>query len=121
MTCRDFEDSMVEHFAASDDVWLREVVVRERWNDLTASPNHDHLAVCSDCQQSLLQFLRTRGSVDYNLHPCFHVAFYSAEVPERCLDKQHGMYVIITDPSKRGGIVIGFCPWCGTALPTSPA
>ena len=120
MTCRQFEDSMVEHFSASDEASLRALIVRERWDDMPASSRRDHLAACSDCQQSLLQFLRIRGSVDYTLHPCFHVAYYSAGVPERCLDTRHGTYSIITNPSNQAGIVIGFCPWCGASLPTSP-
>ena len=39
-------------------------------------------------------------------------------VVDRCLDKSHGMYSIITNRERGEGIVIGCCPWCGVKLPT---
>jgi hypothetical protein len=67
--------------------------------------------------QSLLQFFEVQHFLQYEKHPCFHVAYYSADIPDRCLDLQCGMYSIITSAEKGEGIVIGFCPWCGTQLP----
>ncbi len=56
--------------------------------------------------------------VDYRKHPCFCVAYYSAEVRDKCLEFHLGGYSIITDRAKRESIVIGFCPWCSVRLPT---
>ncbi len=109
---------MADHFGAVDADQMRELVVHDQWHMMPTSAVRDHLASCSDCPHSLLQFLQTRGSLDYRSQPCFHVAYYSADVPERCLGKFLGMYDIITDCTKGEGIVIGFCPWCGVVLPT---
>jgi hypothetical protein len=119
MTCREFEDAMEDHFRAVDANQMSDVIVRDEWQKLPQSPLRDHLASCSDCSHSLFQFLQIRGSLDYRSQPCFHVAYHSADVRERCLGKDFGIYHIITDREKRQGIVIGFCPWCGVALPTS--
>lgn len=84
---------MLERFGNANPDWIRDIVVRERWNDLPSSSLREHLSGCSDCPQSLLQFLRTRGSINYNLHPCFHVAYYSAATRERCLDWHQGVCI----------------------------
>jgi hypothetical protein len=120
MTCREFEDAMEDHFGSVDANQMRDLIVKDQWHMMPPSAVRDHLASCSDCPQSLLQFLQARGSLDYRSQPCFHVAYYSASVPERCLDKELGMYAIITERTKREGIVIGFSPWCGVVLPTTP-
>jgi hypothetical protein len=117
MFCRQFEDSMRKEFGTVDkDVWRR-LLIREEWDELPASDHTRHLSTCSDCMQSLLQFFEVQHFLQYEKHPCFHVAYYSADIPDRCLDLQCGMYSIITSAEKGEGIVIGFCPWCGTQLP----
>jgi hypothetical protein len=93
-------------------------ITRENWEGLASSEHVAHLSGCSDCQTSLFQFLDVRDFLEYGSHPCFHVAFYSADIPERCLDANRGLYSIVTDREKRQGVVIGFCPWCGLELPT---
>ena len=111
---------MVDHFGAADADQMRDLIVKDQWHLLPPSVVRDHLVSCNDCPQSLWQFLQVRGSLDYRSQPCFHVAYYSADVPERCLDEELGMYAIVTERTKREGIVIGFCPWCGVVLPTTP-
>jgi hypothetical protein len=120
MTCRQFEDAMETVFASADRETLRAQLIKERWDEIAAPDQSKHLSECSDCVQSLLQFLEIRGLVDYRLQPCFHVAYYSADVPDRCLDRHFGPYSVWTRKSGDRSIVIGFCPWCGATLPTAP-
>ena len=104
--------------AANAEQW-RDRISKENWDDLPASVYTDHLKECNDCQTSLWQFFEIRGRVDYTSEPCFHVAYWSADVPFRCIEIIHGCYSIATFDGKIGrGVVIGFCPWCGVALPT---
>ena len=117
MTCRQFEDSMRVEFADADAEYWRELLLKENWNQLPLSPYRDHLKACNDCQTSLWQFFDIRYRVDYTREPCFHVAYFSADVRDRCLEKSHGMYSIATTDGRGHGIVIGKCPWCGIALP----
>ncbi|MDB5342242.1 MAG: hypothetical protein JWP89_619 [Schlesneria sp.] len=118
MKCRQFEDAMSTYFCSVDDKEWRTLVIAEKWERLPTSDAVEHLATCPDCVTSLLQYLEIRNTVDYHLEPCFHVAYYSADVVDRCLDKSHGMYSIITNRDRGEGIVIGCCPWCGVKLPT---
>ena len=99
------------------EVW-KSRITSENWNDVEESESTAHLVSCLDCQTSLFQYLEAREFLDYHSHPCFHVAYHSANVPQRCLDLTHGMYCIITEYSRSEGILIGFCPWCGITLPT---
>jgi hypothetical protein len=117
MTCRQFEDSMRVEFADADADYWRDLLFKEDWDQLHLSSYRDHLKSCNDCQTSLWQFFDIRYRVDYTREPCFHVAYYSADVRERCLEKAHGMYSISTMDGRGHGIVIGKCPWCGIALP----
>jgi len=119
MTCRQFEDAMDITFAFAERDELRAQLINERWDEIPASEQSEHLRQCSDCVQSLLQFLEIRGSVDYRSQPCFHVAYYSADVPDRCLDRHLGLYSVWTSQNTDQSVVIGFCPWCGVRLPTS--
>jgi len=118
MTCREFEDGMEEHFATADPSQIRDLIAKEQWQLLPPSRVRAHLASCNDCPHSLWQFLKVRGFLDYRSQPCFHVTYHSSDVPERCLEKQHGLYAITCRSDEGQSIVIGFCPWCGTALPT---
>ena len=86
---------------------------------MEASDYTAHLVECGDCLTSLFQFLQVRDFVDYQAHPCFHLAYYMAPIPERCLEKTHGEYGIITEYEKRTSVVIGFYPWCGLKLLTN--
>ncbi len=106
----------IEFGSVDSDQW-RIILISEKWDELPRTSFSAHLSECSDCVQSLLQFLQTNPSIDYAIHPCFHVAYYSADSQDRCLDLSLGMYFIVTDRETRAGIVIGFCPWCGVALP----
>lgn len=117
MTCRQFEDSMRVEFADADADYWRDLIFKENWDQLHLSSYRDHLKSCSNCQTSLWQFFDIRYRVDYTREPCFHVAYYSADVRERCLEKTHGMYSIATMDGSGDGIVITKCPWCGIALP----
>ena len=119
MTCRQFEDGMRSQFVSVDREEWKTRITRENWDGLPRSENNAHLTGCSDCQTSLFQFLDVRDSLNHESHPCFHVAYYSADTTDRCLDEDAGLYAIITDREKREGIVIGFCPWCGIELPTT--
>ena len=119
MTCRHFEDAMETEFGSADRDELQTRLVGENWDGMPRSDYIDHLRECSDCVQSLLHFLTIRGSVDYRSQPCFHVAYYSADVPDRCLDRHLSLYSIWTDRNKGESVVIGFCPWCGIGLPTA--
>jgi len=118
MTCRQFEDAMRSEFGSVDREEWKLRITRENWDGLPPSEHIAHLTGCSDCQTSLFQFLDVRHFLEYSSHPCFHVAYYSADVPEHCLDAHLGLYTIITNSEKRHGIGIGFCPWCGIELPT---
>ena len=109
---------MREEFGVTDAEYWQTLLISEKWGALPSSEHVDHLTQCGDCVQSLLQFFTVREFVDYSRDPCFHVAYYSADVPERCLAKSLGMYSILTGREDCEGIVIGFCPWCATALPT---
>lgn len=117
MACRQFEDSMRVEFADADADYWRELLLKKNWDQLPLSPYRDHLKACNDCQTSLWQFFDIRYRVDYTREPCFHVAYFSADVRDRCLEKTHGMYSIATMDGREHGIVIGNCPWCGIALP----
>ena len=81
MTCRQFEDGMETVFASVDRDTLRAQLINERWEEIAEPDQSEHLSRGSDCVQSLLQFLEIRGLVDYRSQPCFHVAYYSADVP----------------------------------------
>ena len=118
MTCTEFEGAMRSQFGSVDREEWRLRITSENWEGLPTSGHIAHLIECSDCQNSLWQFLDVRDFLKHESHPCFHVAYYSAETPEGCLDLNSGLYSIITDREKRRGIVIGFCPWCGINLPT---
>jgi len=117
MTCRQFEDSMRVEFADADADYWRDILLKEELDQLPLSPYRDHLKSCNDCQTSLWQFFDIRYRVDYTREPCFHVAYYSADVRDRCLEKAHGMYSIATMEEREHGIIIGKCPWCGISLP----
>jgi hypothetical protein len=117
MTCRHFEDSMRVEFADADADYWRELLLKEDWDRLPLSPYREHLKGCDGCQTSLWQFFDIRYRVDYTRQPCFHVAYFSANVRDRCLENTHGMYSIATMDGRGHGIVIGKCPWCGVALP----
>ena len=116
MTCRQFEDQMEMLFAHADKDQIRRLLIDEQWDEV---PSSAHLRECSDCVQSALQFLEVRGSLDYRAQPCFHVAYYSADVPDRFLDRHLGLYSVWTNRDKGQSVVIGFCPMCGVKLPTS--
>jgi hypothetical protein len=109
---------MRSQFGSADGEEWKSRITRDDWDGLQPSEHIAHLTGCSDCQNSLFQFLDVRDFLEYESHPCFHVAYYSAETPERCLDVNSGLYAIFTTREKRHGIVIGFCPWCGIGLPT---
>jgi hypothetical protein len=117
MTCRQFEDAMRSEFGSVDREEWKHRITRDNWEGLTLSEHVTHLTTCRDCQTSLFQFLDVRHFLEYSSHSCFHVAYYSADIPERCLDADGPVYAIITDRDKRTSIVIGFCPWCGIELP----
>jgi hypothetical protein len=118
MTCRQFEDAMRVEFADADANYWRDQIVKESLDRLPSSLYRDHLRRCNDCQTSLWQFFEIRHRVDYTREPCFHVAYYSADVRRRCLEKIHGMYSIATMDKREHGIIIARCPWCGVSLPT---
>jgi hypothetical protein len=60
-----------------------------------------------------------REFLEFESHPCFHVAYHSADTSDRCLNLDtFGLYSITTDRDEKCSIVIGFCPWCGVSLPT---
>lgn len=118
MTCGQFESAMRVEFGSVDGEEWKDRITRENWDGLPPSEYIVHLVGCSDCQTSLFQFLDVRDFLEYESDSCLHVAYYSADTPERCLDVHLGLYAIITDREKRQGIVIGFCPWCGIRLPT---
>jgi len=93
-------------------------ITRENWDGIPPSEHMAHLIGCDDCRTSLYQYFDVRDFLAYESHPCFHVAYYSAGTPERCLEiDRFGLYLINTGDG--GGIVIGFCPWCGVGLPTA--
>ena len=117
MKCRDFESAMRSQFGSVDRAEWKLRIARENWEGLPPSEHAAHLVGCSDCQTSLSQFLSVRDFLKHESHPCFHVAYYSAGTPYRCLDLSLGLYSIITDREEQHGIVIGFCPWCGISLP----
>lgn len=118
MTCRQFEDGMSEEFGAGDWEKWRPLLIQGAWDKLTRSAFTEHLAQCADCETSIFQFFEVRHLTDYRAQPCFHVAYWSATVPGRCLDRTHGIYSILTDPQQGDGVVIAFCPWCGINLPS---
>ena len=118
MTCREFEDHMRSLFGSADAVEWKRRISREDWTGLPQSEHIAHLVACDDCRTSLYSFLDV-PDLDYLSHPCFHVAYYAANTPARCIDARGGVYGIITDRHKRESIVIAFCPWCGIPLPTS--
>jgi hypothetical protein len=105
-------------FADADaDPW-RDLIAKLSWDQLPASAYNDHLKDCNNCQTSLYQFFEIRDRVDYTSEPCFHIAYWSADVPSRCIEKGWNVYSIATMDKSGVGVVIGVCPWCGTALPT---
>ena len=118
MDCRQFEDAMRAEFANVEVGYWRDLIVSGNWDEVPASQYVDHLRECDNCQTSLWQFFEIRHRIDYTSEPCFHVAYYSADVPARCLDKTLGMYSIATMDQSGHGVVIGLCPWCGVPLPT---
>jgi hypothetical protein len=118
MTCKQFEDAMRSEFGSADREEWKSRITRENWGGIPPSEHMAHLIGCDDCQTSLYEFLDVRDFLAYESHPCFHVAYYSANVPDRCLDAHGNLYTIITDREKRVGVVIGYCPWCGIKLPT---
>ena len=113
MKCRDFEDQMSVSYADADAELYRDAMRRDEWDGLPKTKANRHAAVCSDCAGSLWQFFEIRGRVDYHAHPCFHLAYYSSPVADRCIDLTLGWYSINLDQSGTVGIVIGYCPWCG--------
>jgi hypothetical protein len=119
MTCREFEDAMLVVFADADPEPWRDRIVREHWDDLPNSEHYSHVKDCNDCQTSLWWFLDIRNRVDYLSQPCFHVAYFSADIADRCLDRTLGMYSVATMDKSGNGIVIAVCPWCGVKLQTS--
>lgn len=101
MTCREFESALRANFGSVDrDEWQRRIT-REHWDDLPPSEHTVHLAACSDCQTSLFQFIDVRDFLEFESHPCFHVAYYSADTPDRCLDLHEGDYTIPIGHSTR--------------------
>jgi hypothetical protein len=102
---------------ANREEW-KDRITRENWSGLSPSGYTTHLATCGDCQTSLFQFLDVREFLDYRSHLCFHVAYYSADIPDRCIERSQGVYSILINREKRESIVIGFCPWCGMDLLT---
>jgi len=109
---------MRSEFGSADrDEW-KSRITRENWDGISPFEHMAHLIGCDDCQTSLYQFLDVRDFLGYESHPCFHVAYYSADTPERWLKIDgFGLYLINTENGD--GIVIGFCPWCGVVLPTA--
>jgi hypothetical protein len=118
MTCREFEGAMHLVFADADAVHFRDLIVRGYWDELPTSEHFNHLKGCTDCQTSLWWFFDIRNRVDYLSQPCFHVAYFSADIPDRCLDRSLGLYSIATMDKSGNGIVIAVCPWCGVKLQT---
>ena len=118
MNCRQFEDAMRSEFGSADREEWKIRITRENWDGIPPSEHMTHLVGCVDCQTSLYQFLDVRDFLAYESHPCFHVAYYSADTSDRCLKADRsGVYLTYTENG--GGIVIGFCPWCGVVLPTA--
>jgi hypothetical protein len=103
MTCKQFESAMRSEFGSVDREEWKGRITRENWDGISPSEHIAHLTGCRDCQTSLFQFLDVRHFLEYSSHPCFHVAYYSADIPERCLDVDGGLYTIITDREKRRG------------------
>jgi hypothetical protein len=109
---------MTARFGSADREEWRGRITSEDWSGLSSSDHLAHLIACRDCQTSLFQFLELRESLDYRSHSCFDVAYYSAAIPQRCIERSHGLYSIIANGEKNDSVVIGFCPWCGITLPT---
>jgi hypothetical protein len=109
---------MRSQFGFVDRKEWRHRITCENWEDLPTSEHIAHLIGCDDCRTSLWQFLDVRDFVKHESYPCFHVAYYSADTPDRCLSVVLGEYAIVIDSDEERGIVIGFCPWCGINLPT---
>jgi len=103
MTCRQFEDAMRSEFGSVDREEWKGRITRENWDGLPPSEHIGHLTGCDDCQTSLYQFLDVRHFLEYRYHPCFHVAYYSADIPERCLDAHLGQYTIVKNGEKHDG------------------
>ena len=77
MTCKDFESALRSVFGSVErEEWKRRNN-REDWKGLPSSAHIAHLTGCSDCQQSLRQFLDVRDFLKYESHPCFHVVYRS--------------------------------------------
>jgi hypothetical protein len=111
---------MRSQFRSVDREEWRSRITRENWDGLPLSEQIAHLTNCDDCRNSLFQFLDVRDFLEYETQPCFHVAYYSADTRDRCLDRDmFGLYSISTDREKGCSIIIGFCPWCGINLPTA--
>jgi hypothetical protein len=122
--CREFEDNLSRYFADVEADLCRGVVAHEEWHKIPCRDDFHraliaHASKCSDCTQSLLQYLDLRGQVDYRAFPCFHLAYYSTAVDEHCIENDHGFFSIRLDGVS--GIGIGYCPWCGTKLVISHA
>ena len=126
MECREFEDNLWRYFNNLDLESCRERLCRGNWSEFIATDDYhrdllEHISTCDDCTTSLWWYLEIKDSVDYREYPCLHLAYFSGDIEDRCLDYMHGLFSIILNREIRTGIVIGFCPWCGLRLNTSGA
>lgn len=123
MQCREFEDNLSGYFKDATNIEAyREASATDDWSAVTPSNNThqlllQHASKCSYCADSLLKYLSIKDQVNCQDYPCLHLAYYTNNKDDRCIDFAQGLFSIIIDDVT--GIVIGNCPWCGIKLNTS--
>lgn len=128
MICRRLHDDLDAAFGDVDSAGYHAAVKaafrHEHWSSLLGvSAERDqallHASDCPDCLDDLLMYLEIRDHTDYREFPCLHLAYYATKEELCCVENDRGFFFIMLPGRKSEGIGIGFCPWCGIALPTT--
>jgi hypothetical protein len=121
MICREFEDKMSQYFFDADIPSYKEAIITSSLDKMVAKNDYhklllEHVAHCSDCSNSLWQYLETRGQIDYHKYSCFHIAYFSNSQKDRFIvfDKYNFSISMVGNPNIQ--CIIGFCPWCGVEI-----
>lgn len=104
-------DQIPAAFAALPDDVIR-AALASRWSAAPSTLDRElvrHLAECDDCSNDVRWYLDIREELEVTAYPCIHLAYGASSAANHLIVQQHGVYVL-------GGIVIGYCPWCGLEL-----
>ena len=120
-TCDDIAKEIPVLFSTAEEPLCREALKKRDFSNFPEIPTwvRSHLEECENCRSDLDWFLQIRNELDVTSYPCIHIAYACSKKTNRLANRDFGIYSLIYDRPSSTGLVIEFCPWCGTKLNVS--